>query len=132
MKSILSILFVFMLFIGMACQSDSPVKSEKDKEQISLRLDLDTFKKKLATTKNPMILDVRTAEEFAGGALEGAINADFNGNLFDKQMSMLNKSQPTFIYCQAGGRSAKALRKMRKMGFVEVYELESGYGGWKK
>ena len=108
------------------------LRRENAEEQISLRLGLDAFKEKLSNTKNPMILDVRTPEEFAEGALEGAINANFKSDVFDKQMGTLNKSQPTFIYCQAGGRSAKALRKMRKMGFVEVYELETGYSGWKK
>ena len=118
-----------MLGLG-ACQSNTNT-AETPTDIVSLRLDKPSFAEKIKTMPNAKLIDVRTPEEFQQGAIDGAINIDFNGTDFEKQLSQLDKNQPTLIYCQAGGRSGKALKKMRSMGFQEVYELKSGYRSWK-
>ena len=76
------------------------------------------------------ILDVRTAEEFSEGSIDGAVNMDFYASDFAQQLEGLNKEQPVYVYCAAGGRSAKAMAQMEEMGFTEVYNLLGGYGAW--
>ena len=39
-------------------------------------------------------------------------------------------SLPTFVYCQAGGRSYQAMELMCELGFITVFELEGGYNTW--
>ena len=46
---------------------------------------------------------------------------------FESNIQKLDKTKLTLIYCQSGGRSAKALSKMKDLGFTNVLELEGGY-----
>jgi rhodanese-related sulfurtransferase len=41
---------------------------------------------------------------------------------FDK----LDKTQPVYIYCRSGNRSAKSAIRLQEMGFEKIYDLE----GW--
>ena len=90
------------------------------------------FASKLKSSANPVVLDVRTPGEFASGHLAQAKNIDWNGNNFEKQVASLNKSNPVFVYCLRGGRSASAADKMRSMGFKSVIELEGGIAKWQE
>ena len=87
--------------------------------------------KSILELENVKLIDVRTPSEFSGGHLDGAVNINFNDASFDTQIGQLDKSKPVFIYCQAGGRSGKAYKKMKAMGFEKVYDMEGGYGAYK-
>tara|TARA_B110000091_G_C13589008_1_gene379811 strand:- start:70 stop:216 length:147 start_codon:yes stop_codon:yes gene_type:complete len=42
-------------------------------------------------------------------------DADFND-----QLNKLGKNHPVYVYCKSGGRSGKATKVMKKMGFTTV------------
>jgi len=86
----------------------------------------------LFTEKGGQIVDVRTQDEVNGGYITGAINIDFYGNDFEKEIAKLDKEKPVFVYCAAGGRSGKTMKKMKDMGFKEVYNLSGGFPTWLK
>ncbi|MFM2169518.1 MAG: hypothetical protein RIS79_3889 [Verrucomicrobiota bacterium] len=77
-----------------------------------------------------VIVDVRTADEFKGGHIKGAKNIDVMSDDFEAQLAKLDKSQPTLVHCQAGGRSSRALKTFEKLGFTQVIHLDDGFGGW--
>lgn len=77
------------------------------------------------------VIDVRTPDEFSKGHLINALNYDWNGKEFDKQIASLDKSKPVFVYCLSGGRSSSAANKMRSDGFGQVYEMEGGIMKWR-
>lgn len=89
------------------------------------------FSEKIKAMPTAPIIDVRTPEEFVKGHLPNAKNIDWRGNDFDKQVASLDKSQPVFVYCLSGGRSASAANAIRASGFKEVYELEGGIMKWR-
>jgi thioredoxin 1 len=89
------------------------------------------FADKLKELPMSPILDVRTPEEFSKGHLTTALNYNWNGDEFDKQISNLDKTKPVFVYCLSGGRSSSAANKMRSDGFKEVYELDGGIMKWR-
>ena len=89
------------------------------------------FSGKLEQDASAPLIDVRTPEEFEKGHLEKAVNYNWNGSDFDKQISQLDKSAPVYIYCLSGGRSTAAAKKMRQDGFTQVYELEGGIMKWR-
>jgi rhodanese-related sulfurtransferase len=68
-----------------------------------------TFSKELAQKEHPQLLDVRTPEEFQSGHLKDAVNFNVLASDFQSQVSKLDKSQPVFVYCKVGGRSADAV-----------------------
>ncbi|MEX1000863.1 MAG: rhodanese-like domain-containing protein [Crocinitomicaceae bacterium] len=86
--------------------------------------------KKYFTEKEGVLIDVRTAEEFDGGHIEGALNRDYTSGEFEQYIDSLEKEKPVFVYCQAGGRSAKARDLLQEKKFREIYNLENGYGNW--
>lgn len=95
------------------------------------KLSAKEFHKQLTSSKSVILLDVRTPEEFAKGHIESAINYDINNADFENNLSLLNKKAPIFVYCMAGGRSARASQLMISKGFKNVRELEEGFVNWR-
>lgn len=89
------------------------------------------FEKKLASTPNAQLLDVRTLEEFKNGAIENSLNADYNNSEeFKEYVTYLDKTKPIFVYCFSGGRSTEASKILAANGFLQIYNLEGGYRDW--
>jgi phage shock protein E len=61
------------------------------------------------------LLDVRTPQEFASGALPGAQNVPLNG--IPNVLETLPKDQPVLLYCRSGARSGMAQRFLAQEGF---------------
>ena len=90
------------------------------------------FKKQIENSANPIIVDVRTPEEYSEGHLAASVNIDWDGDNFDQQIQTLDKNASVFVYCYGGGRSSGAAKEMRKQGFKNVYDLKGGFAAWKK
>lgn len=96
------------------------------------RLNAEEFMKVIEDT-SVTVIDVRTAEEHEDGCIPGTdflidvLKDDFS-NLCDKNIPA---SSTVAIYCRSGNRSQKAARILCSKGH-KVYELESGYNGWKE
>jgi len=95
------------------------------------RVSVDEFEK-LWQAKTNVVLDVRTEKEFAAGHIPGAKNLDINSADFDEKLAKLDKSKTYLVHCAAGGRSARAGDKMKRLGFPSVTDLPSGFRGWEK
>ncbi len=75
-------------------------------------------------------LDVRTAEEYAEGHIENAVNIDVKQSSFEQEaLEKLDKNNIIALYCRSGRRSKMAAEKLVKAGF-NVVELDKGYIGW--
>ena len=78
------------------------------------------------------LVDVRSAEEFVEGNIEGSVNISLAGENFCGQVvRTLDKERPVAVYCRGGRQSAEAAEKLDSMGF-KVFELENGYKEWLK
>lgn len=100
--------------------------------QTKTSLTADEFEKEITTKENIQILDVRTPGEFFSGHIKNAFQADWNDKKeFDHRISFIDKNKPVYIYCLAGGRSAAAANKLRKLGYANVYELAGGTNAWR-
>jgi rhodanese-related sulfurtransferase len=119
--------YFVLTFSIMVFQSCSNGQSTSIKTNLSAT----EFAEKLKVMPSAPILDVRSPDEFSKGHLSNAFNYDWNGNEFDKQIAMLDKSKPVFVYCLSGNRSSSAANKMRSDGFKTVYELNGGIMKWR-
>ncbi|MDY6898837.1 MAG: rhodanese-like domain-containing protein, partial [Cyanobacteriota bacterium] len=83
--------------------------------------------------KAPVILDVRTSEEYLEGHVPGAINIEYRElpSRID-EISKLSKKDKIVVYCERGVRANIAEETLRKAGFSEVLHLEGDMSGWKK
>lgn len=70
-----------------------------------------------------ILIDVRTAEEFAAGHVEGAVNFDLESGAFQDQLANLDKNATYDLYCRSGRRSAIAAGMMSQAGFTHVTDL---------
>jgi rhodanese-related sulfurtransferase len=74
------------------------------------------------TTKGSVLLDVRTEGEYRQGHIGGSRNIPVEK--IDNAVNLLHdKSAPIFVYCQSGSRARKESSKLRKLGYVEVYNI---------
>ena len=96
-----------------------------------IKLNTTAFYKSIISDKFSQIIDVRTPEEFSEGYITNAINVNWNDNSFDTEVLKFNKTKPVYVYCLAGGRSASASTKLKKLGFKTVYDLKGGMNAWR-
>lgn len=97
----------------------------------TLLLSVTQVAQKLKEAPGSIILDVRTAAEFAKGHLPKARNIDWLDAGFEASIATLDKATPLVVYCEGGDRSAEAAAKLRSLGFTQVAELEGGFLKWK-
>ncbi len=63
-----------------------------------------------------MLIDVRTAEEYAEGHLEGAINVELAEDMAIK-LPTEAKGQTLELYCRSGGRAGTAAQLLTQAGY---------------
>ncbi len=80
------------------------------------------------STPGAVLLDVRTAEEFAGGHIPGSVNVPL-GALGDVDR-VAQKSTPLFVYCRSGARSASAAAVLEQEGYGQVRNI-GGIAAWR-
>lgn len=68
----------------------------------------------------PIVIDVRTKEEFEGGAYPDAINIPIDELMYRFEELGENASREITVYCATGARSAYAQRMLMQVGFVNV------------
>ena len=64
------------------------------------------------------VIDVRTAEEFAAGHVDGAININVESAEFGPAIAALDPSATYLVYCRTGRRSAIAAQQMSDAGLT--------------
>ena len=95
-----------------------------------MQLNSPEVKEVLKKNKSIVILDVRTAEEFAGGHLKGAQNIDIKQSDAYNKLDKLNPKNTYLVYCRTNHRSGMAVDYMMQKGFKKVYQMMDGFPGW--
>ena len=76
------------------------------------------------------LLDVREADEFAGGHIEGARNI-YVGHLEDELSELdLDRDAPVVVTCGIGHRAAIGVSILERAGFTDVRNLIGGMQAW--
>ncbi len=78
-----------------------------------------------------LVLDVRTPEEFAEGALANARLIDFQSPDFAAEVSTIDRDTPVLVTCRSGNRSAQAIAVMVELGFTDLTDLDGGLVAWR-
>jgi len=90
------------------------------------------FSKKMTESKEPLLIDVRTEQEFASGHLNSAININYLSEDFWDQIEQLDTDRDIFVYCRTGRRSIRACTLMKNGGFDNdrLFNMDGGYALW--
>ena len=76
-----------------------------------------------------MMLDVRTAEEYAAGHIKGAVLIPVQ--VLAERLSEVPKNKRVYVYCRSGARSARASAMLAKHGFTNIENMMGGIKAWK-
>ena len=118
----------FLTTTLLSCAQNN--QTDAGKSSLELTADAVSFNKAIAKP-GAQILDVRTAEEFKGGHIANALQANWlDSKEFQKRTQHLDKSKTVYIYCQTGGRSASAQEVLMQAGY-KVINLEGGMSNWR-
>jgi rhodanese-related sulfurtransferase len=80
----------------------------------------------------PLLLDVRTAPEYAISHLPGAKHVETEQVLdfAEGSQTLLDRAYPIVVYCSVGVRSAQAVRDLQLAGFTQVKNLRGSIFQW--
>lgn len=85
-------------------------------------IDIPTAKRLVAA--GVKVVDVRTAEEFAGGHVPGAVNVPFN-EMEKRHAEVGPPGAPVLLYCRSGRRSGIATETLKAKGFTAIYDFQA-------
>lgn len=92
------------------------------------RITAPTVQEQLVTNHPPLVVDVRTANEWKSGHIEGSINIPLN-QLRDR-LAELPRDEPFVVHCQSGYRSSIACSLLEAEGFRHQEDMVGGYKAW--
>lgn len=93
---------------------------------------VDEFEQLIADTARVVLLDVRSASEYAEAHLRGALLIDVRSSSFRAAaLKQLPKDKTVAVYCRSGRRSATAAGMLAAEGF-QVVNLNGGILGWEQ
>ena len=124
MKRFFGYLAISSILLSLfGCQS---TKEENSYQHITA----DEAKALMDSEKEYIILDVRTAEEYAAGHIEGAVLIPDYEIQEKAEEILLDKSQLILVYCRSGRRSKNAASTLASLGYTNVKEF-GGIINWK-
>ncbi len=77
------------------------------------------------------VLDVREPDEYAEGAVPGAIHIPRGHLEAQIEGRLVDKTAPVVVYCAGGVRSAFAAKTLQELGYETVESMAGGFGRWK-
>jgi len=75
-----------------------------------------------------MLVDVREPSEHSVTSIDGAVLIP--SGVLDENLSLLPKDRPVVVHCQSGGRSSRAVARLRAIGY-DARNLAGGIRAWK-
>nr|WP_281280350.1 rhodanese-like domain-containing protein [Nocardioides eburneiflavus] len=80
-----------------------------------------------AHSQGAYVVDVREADEVAGGRVPGAVHIPMHE--VPGRIAELPQDEPVFVICQVGGRSRQVVDHLRAQGIAAI-NVAGGTGGW--
>ena len=121
MKTIFSLLLIFVVSALTACQGGALGKSEVKEATVQ-------DAKRATEIRDVQFIDVRSESEYQSGHAEKAVNVPLDE--LEKEIAKLDKEKPIYVICQTGRRSQKGAEILEKAGFKEIYNVQGGTGAW--
>ena len=87
---------------------------------------------RLAAEAPPLVLDVRTPQEYAAGHVPGALNVPHKA-LAGRLAEVLGfRDRDVVLYCERGKRSIMASAVLREAGFTSIRHLQGHMVEWRR
>lgn len=119
---LLRLLPAFLVVSALGCGPGVAADGETKAPELASRI---------ARGEAPVVLDVRSAEEYASGHVPGARNVPVDE--LAARLAELGSAREAevVVYCERGGRAERARKLLREAGFSDVRHLEGDMSGWR-
>lgn len=107
-------------FLGLVAESKKHIREITPK----------ALKDKLDHHEIMHLIDVREANEFATGKISSAIHLSRGIIERDIEKTIPVREDQIIVYCSGGFRCALVAENLQKMGYSQVYSLDTGLQGW--
>lgn len=84
--------------------------------------DINTGVAEYKTTDSAVLLDVRTAEEYYDGHIDGSVNIPLDRISFIEN-TVKDKNTPLYVHCYSGSRSGQAVSYLKQMGYTNAVNI---------
>ena len=112
---------------GCRCSRQKCVRQQCKFTREILNINEINYDELLEKLKNgATLIDTRTKQEFLEGHLNGAILIPYYEMSRRIENIIPDKNRTIIVYCQNGGRSAKAYEVLKRLGYENVYNLKGG------
>jgi rhodanese-related sulfurtransferase len=91
-------------------------------------IDIEGYKKMVASREAHILVDTREESEFAAGHVQGAVHLSKGIIERDVETKVPDRSAKLVLYCGGGFRSALVADNLQKMGYSNAISLD---GGWR-
>ena len=78
---------------------------------------------------SPLLVDVRTRDEYVSGHIPGAVNVPL-GEL-EARLPELDPGTDLVVYCERGGRAERAMLILEEAGYGQARQLEGDMRAWR-
>jgi hydroxyacylglutathione hydrolase len=78
----------------------------------------------------PVVIDVRTREEYVTGHIPGAVNVPFDQ--VAQRIDEIDAPNGVALYCMVGPRARKGEAALLAAGYEKVLHLEGGLAAWQE
>ena len=99
-------------------------------DTVLIVLDHFQFDTLLNTQRNVILIDLRSAGEFAEGHIWRSTSMDATDSLFYNRLLALGKENTFALYCSNGNTGGEVGQKMKADGFKKIYVLRDGLLKW--
>jgi rhodanese-related sulfurtransferase len=84
----------------------------------------------LINSRNPQVVDIRNAEDFAKGSLPNA--RTIPAAKVAERVGELKKDKPVLLVCATGTSAGRTAALLRSQGYGDVYVLGGGLAAWRE
>ena len=114
----------FALTLSLLLLGSAPVFAEPEAPSIAPS----ELSARRASGTAPVVIDVRTQEEFAAGHIPGAVNIPYDE--VAERISEVDAPNGVALYCMVGPRARKGEAALLEGGYTPVFHLEGGLAAW--
>ncbi len=118
----------FDLVAGYLQSGIESLASHSDVVERTNRITAVALSEQMDDDKSPVVVDVRTEQEWQGGHIDGSLNIPLNQ--LHKQIAALPADRPVVVHCKGGYRSSIAASLLQRDGLKNVMDLVGGFDAW--
>lgn len=115
------LLAALLLLSGMACHAETSAVGTITPAELSQRL---------KEPNPPIILDVRTRDEYSSGHIDAALNLPHDELERRLDEIPVNKASEIVVYCRSGKRALIAEKILVEKGYTNIKDLAGHWQGW--